>query len=102
MAQINYDYYEDLTAETFEKVLDGLAAGKKVKPGPQIDRQLSEPVGGPTTLTDKAIYKKTQSSQAPTEAAVLDNQAKKPGESANATRSGVPPSFQDKNKPKPN
>jgi NADH-quinone oxidoreductase subunit E len=102
MAQINYDYYEDLTAETFEKVLDGLAAGKKVKPGPQIDRQLSESVGGPTTLTDKAIYKKTQSSQAPTEAAVLDNQAKKPGESANATRSGVPPSFQDKNKPKPN
>jgi len=50
MAQINYDYYEDMTAESFNKVLDGLAAGKKVKPGPQIDRQLSAPVGGPTTL----------------------------------------------------
>jgi NADH-quinone oxidoreductase subunit E len=49
-AQINYDYYEDLTPETFEKVLDEFAAGRTPKPGPQIDRQLSEPVGGPTTL----------------------------------------------------
>jgi NADH-quinone oxidoreductase subunit E len=50
MAQINYDYYEDLTPETFQKVLDDLAAGRTPKPGPQIDRQLSAPVGGPTTL----------------------------------------------------
>ena len=50
MVQINYDYYEDLTPENFEKLLDDLAAGKKVKTGPQIDRQLSAPVGGPTTL----------------------------------------------------
>jgi NADH-quinone oxidoreductase subunit E len=57
MAQINYDYYEDLTADSFNKVLDNLAAGKKVKPGPQIDRQLSAPVGGPTTLTDKTLYR---------------------------------------------
>ena len=56
MVQINADYYEDLTAESFNKVLDGLAAGKKVKPGPQIDRQLSAPIGGPTTLTDRALY----------------------------------------------
>ena len=54
MAQINADYYEDLTAESFEKILDAMAAGKKVKPGPQIDRQLSAPVGGPTTLKEKA------------------------------------------------
>ncbi len=50
MVQINYDYYEDLTPENFEKLLDGLAVGKNPKPGPQIDRQLSAPVGGPTTL----------------------------------------------------
>jgi NADH-quinone oxidoreductase subunit E len=50
MAQINYDYYEDLTPENFEKLLDNLAAGKNPKPGPQIDRQFSAPVGGPTTL----------------------------------------------------
>ena len=53
MAQINYDYYEDLTPASFERILDDLAAGKEVKPGPQIERQLSAPVGGPTTL--KAI-----------------------------------------------
>jgi NADH-quinone oxidoreductase subunit E len=50
MAQINYDYYEDLTPETFEKVLDQLADGRTPKPGPQIERQLSAPIGGPTTL----------------------------------------------------
>jgi NADH-quinone oxidoreductase subunit E len=56
MVQINYDYYEDLTAESFERILDELAAGRTPKPGPQIDRQLSAPVGGPTTLhsIDKA------------------------------------------------
>jgi len=51
MAQINYDYYEDLTPESFEKILDELAAGRIPKPGPQIDRQLSAPIGGATTLT---------------------------------------------------
>ena len=51
MVQINYDYYEDLTPESFEKILDDFAAGRTPKPGPQIDRQLSAPVGGPTTLT---------------------------------------------------
>jgi len=50
MAQINYDYYEDLTPASFEKVLDELAAGRTPKPGPQVDRQLSAPVGGATTL----------------------------------------------------
>jgi NADH-quinone oxidoreductase subunit E len=50
VAQIGADYYEDLTAESFEKILDAFAAGGSPKPGPQIDRQLSAPVGGPTTL----------------------------------------------------
>jgi NADH-quinone oxidoreductase subunit E len=56
MVQIGSDYYEDLTAESFGKILDAFAAGKTPKPGPQIDRQLSEPVGGATTLKDPAIY----------------------------------------------
>jgi NADH-quinone oxidoreductase subunit E len=51
MAQINYDYYEDLDAASFEKILDELAAGRTPKPGPQVDRQLSAPIGGATTLT---------------------------------------------------
>jgi NADH-quinone oxidoreductase subunit E len=50
MVLIWNDTYEDLTPESFEKVLDGFANGKPVKPGPQIDRQFSAPVGGPTTL----------------------------------------------------
>jgi NADH-quinone oxidoreductase subunit E len=56
MAQINFDYYEDLTAGSFERILDDLAAGRTPKPGPQIDRQLSAPAGGQTTLRalDKA------------------------------------------------
>jgi len=56
MVQINYDYYEDLTPEIFEHILDEFAAGRTPRPGPQIERQLSAPVGGPTTLhsTDKA------------------------------------------------
>ena len=56
MVLIGKDTYEDLTPESFEKVLDGFAKGKPVKPGPQIDRQFSAPSGGATTLTDPAIY----------------------------------------------
>ena len=56
MVQIGSDYYEDLTAESFGKILDDFAAGKTPKPGPQIDRQLSEPVGGGATLKDPSIY----------------------------------------------
>jgi NADH-quinone oxidoreductase subunit E len=52
MVQINADYYEDLNKENFNQLLDALAAGKKPKPGPQIKRQLSAPIGGPTTLLD--------------------------------------------------
>jgi NADH-quinone oxidoreductase subunit E len=50
MVQINEDYYEDLTAETLEKILDQLAGGRRPKPGPQSGRQFSAPVGAPTTL----------------------------------------------------
>ena len=56
MVQINYDFYEDLTPESFNRILDELAAGRTPEPGPQVDRQLSAPVGGPTTLTDPALY----------------------------------------------
>ena len=50
MVLIGSDTYEDLTAQSFERVLDEIAAGRKPKPGSQIDRQFSAPVGGPTTL----------------------------------------------------
>jgi NADH-quinone oxidoreductase subunit E len=53
MVQINYDYYEDLTVESFSRILNDFSLGKTPKPGPQIDRQMSAPFGGPTTLTTK-------------------------------------------------
>ena len=56
MVQINADYYEDLTPETLNRILNDLAAGRNPKPGPQIDRQNSAPVGGPNTLTDPSLY----------------------------------------------
>src|ERR671931_2398068 len=47
MVLIWNDTYEDLTAESFEKVLDGFVNGKPAQPGPQIGRQFAAPVGGP-------------------------------------------------------
>ena len=56
MAQINVDYYEDLTPANFRQLLDDLRHGRPTKPGPQNGRIGSEPEGGPQTLTDKALY----------------------------------------------
>jgi NADH-quinone oxidoreductase subunit E len=56
MVQINHDYYEDLTPENFEKLLDDMAAGRPVKAGPQNGRHTSEPHGDVKTLTDPALY----------------------------------------------
>jgi NADH-quinone oxidoreductase subunit E len=50
MVQIWKDTYEDLTPESFEKLLDDFAAGRTPKPGPQIDRQFAAPVGGEKVL----------------------------------------------------
>jgi NADH-quinone oxidoreductase subunit E len=89
VAQINYDYYEDLTSETFSKILDDLAAGRPVKPGPQVARQLSAPSGGPTTLTDPALYARGNGGRTQ-DAALLDAEAKKPGEPANVHEAPAP------------
>ena len=50
MMQINDDYYEDLTPDVLEELIDKLAAGKKVTPGPQQGRKVSEPASGRKTL----------------------------------------------------
>nr|WP_321254059.1 NADH-quinone oxidoreductase subunit NuoE [uncultured Ruegeria sp.] len=52
MAQIGKDYYEDLTAESFGKIIDDLAAGKVPTPGPQNGRYAAEPLKGLTSLTE--------------------------------------------------
>lgn len=51
LIQVNADTYEDLTADRLSAIIDDFAAGRFVKPGPQIDRSFSAPEGGPTTLT---------------------------------------------------
>lgn len=51
MVQINDDYYEDLAPKDIEQILDELAAGKKPKLGPRINRFAAEPISGLTTLT---------------------------------------------------
>jgi NADH-quinone oxidoreductase subunit E len=58
MVQINKDYYEDLTPESFERILINLRKGREVTPGPQDGRHSSEPFGGPTTLTEPSLYEK--------------------------------------------
>jgi len=87
--QINYDYYEDLAPESFETILDDLAAGRTPKPGPQIDRQLSAPVGGPTTLTDPNLYERTHG-HLRQGSPLSDADAKKPGAAANVREAAVP------------
>lgn len=56
MMQINDDYFEDLTPEILEKLLDDLAAGRQVKPGPQNGRLGSEPHDAIKTLQDPSLY----------------------------------------------
>ena len=56
MVQINDDYYEDLTPDLLIKLLDDLAAGREVKPGPQNGRHASEPQDAVNTLQDPALF----------------------------------------------
>jgi NADH dehydrogenase (ubiquinone) flavoprotein 2 len=52
MLTINDDYYEDLTTQDTEKILDDLKQGKKPKAGPWNGRLASEPREGLTSLTE--------------------------------------------------
>ncbi len=104
MIQIWKDTYEDLTPEALEDLLDKIAKGQAVKPGPQIDRIMSAPEGGPTTLTGdvtakpsrKAAPAKQVSSVPPsnaakpkTAAAETANGLKSPSDKKAAVRSGT-------------
>jgi NADH-quinone oxidoreductase subunit E len=50
MVQINDWYYEDLTPERLNEILDDLRAGKEVPRGSQIGRQTSAPIKDQKTL----------------------------------------------------
>jgi NADH-quinone oxidoreductase subunit E len=56
MAAINDYYYEDLTVDSLNGLIDDFAAGKRPVPGSAIGRTASAPEGGPTSLTDPALY----------------------------------------------
>ena len=55
MVQINDDYYEDLTAQSFATLLEDLRAGREVRIGSQTGRSTSEPVGDTKTLADPEL-----------------------------------------------
>jgi NADH-quinone oxidoreductase subunit E len=56
MAAIDDYYYEDLTPEVLEGLIDAMGRGEKVTPGSAIGRQTSAPAGGAHTLTDPSLY----------------------------------------------
>ncbi|AOO82521.1 NADH-quinone oxidoreductase subunit NuoE [Bosea vaviloviae] len=101
MAQINFDYYEDLTPDNFRALLDDLRQGRPTKPGPQNDRSCSEPLGGGETLKDSALYDGTvigagdwqkriaEQRQAAAEAAAAKAAAEAAAKAAEATPAAV-------------
>jgi NADH-quinone oxidoreductase subunit E len=52
MVQINDDNFEDLNFDNMSAILEALATGEPVKIGSQIDRRVSCPEGGPSTLPE--------------------------------------------------
>jgi len=90
MVQINADYYEDLTPDLLTRIINDLSAGRMPKPGPQIDRINSAPTGGPTTLTDPALFGENGKSAERGAPSAADDQAKKPGEPANLRDAAMP------------
>ncbi len=89
VAQINKDYYEDLTPESLEGMLEALKAGRAVNPGPQNGRQASAPLGGPTTLVAADLYPE-QESREPAAPALTDAEPKMPGVAANLRERPAP------------
>jgi NADH-quinone oxidoreductase subunit E len=83
MAAINDYYYEDLTPETFEQILDAFIAGKPPAPGSAIGRQGSAPEGGPQVLSDLALY---DGSAAKALKSIPNAEPKKPGKAKEAVQ----------------
>ncbi len=52
VVEIDDHYYEDLDAESVTRILEALRNGETPKPGPQVDRLNSAPIGGLTTLKE--------------------------------------------------
>jgi NADH-quinone oxidoreductase subunit E len=91
-AQINKYYYEDLTPESLERILENLKAGRPITPGPQNGRNASAPEGGPMTLLDAALYadEEPEEELVGAGAPLTDHEAKRPGKTANVREVAVP------------
>src|SRR4051812_15996961 len=66
MVMIFKDTYEDLTPQRLGEIIDAFEAGKgaSIPVGPQVDRTVSAPQSGLTTLSDeKAVLKSTREEQ---------------------------------------
>jgi NADH-quinone oxidoreductase subunit E len=90
VAQINKDYYEDLTPESLTHILAQLKAGRQPKAGPQNGRQASAPLGGPSTLLDPELYRNQEPADAIAEPALTDAEPKRPGAAANQRERAIP------------
>src|SRR5947199_9080163 len=90
MVQINADDYEDLSTETLTRIINDRSAGRVPKPGPQNERINSAPIGGPTTLTDPALFGANGKSAEHGPPSRADDQAKKPGAAANLRDAPIP------------
>jgi NADH dehydrogenase (ubiquinone) flavoprotein 2 len=53
MVQINDDYYEDLTPNDTNEILNDIKAGKRPLPGPRSGRLAAEPLSGLTSLKEE-------------------------------------------------
>ncbi len=113
MAQIGKDYYEDLTAESFARIIDDLAAGKVPVPGPQNGRYAAEPRGGLTSLKEYEAGKAKYNASAQlatdlgdtvkridgTEVPILTPWLGKDGKAAGAKAAPKPPKTKETGKP---
>ncbi|MBL6608422.1 MAG: NADH-quinone oxidoreductase subunit NuoE [Rhodobacteraceae bacterium] len=64
MAQIGKDYYENLTADGFAAIIDEMAEGAILLPGPQNGRFSCEPLGGATSLKQYEANRQTHNASA--------------------------------------
>ena len=67
MVMIGRDTYEDLTPERLDEIMTAFEEGRgsEITPGPQVDRHLSAPIGGRTTLLDGEELDEAAHAQAP-------------------------------------
>ena len=101
MVMIFKDTYEDLTPERLGEIVDAFRAGKgdTVPVGPQVDRVLSAPQSGLTTLTDEtAVLKEVRDREAREAARKAEAEAAAMEADAEAAAAALPPS--DAGKPR--